>query len=59
MDKIKPVSLFATPSDMKALEDYLALFVGGESIVAHTCAFMAWNLACKITNEDNGVDNDE
>tara|TARA_R100001369_G_scaffold24333_5_gene44744 strand:+ start:1973 stop:2182 length:210 start_codon:yes stop_codon:yes gene_type:complete len=46
-----PGGVFATPKDMKALEDYLALFHGSEAIVANTCAWMAWNLACKIVNE--------
>tara|TARA_R100001369_G_scaffold2838_1_gene9188 strand:+ start:1326 stop:1502 length:177 start_codon:yes stop_codon:yes gene_type:complete len=50
--KIEPVGLFATPDDMKALQDYLALFSGGEAAVAQTCAFMAWNLAAKLTNSE-------
>jgi len=47
--EIEPVGLFATPDDMKALQDYLALFHGNEAVVANTCAFMAWNLAAKLT----------
>ena len=50
--KIEPVGLFATPDNMKALQDYLALFSGGEAAVAQTCAFMAWNLAAKLTNAE-------
>ena len=48
--KIKPIGLFATPESMKDLQDYLALFNGSEVAVAQTCAWMAWNLACKLTN---------
>lgn len=59
MSKIKPVDIFHTPADMKEFQDYLALFNGSEAAVAQTCAWMAWNLACKITNENKGVDNDE
>jgi len=50
--KIEPVGLFATPDNMKALQDYLALFSGGEAAVAQTCAWMAWNLAAKLTNPE-------
>ena len=50
--EIEPVGLFATPDDMKALQDYLALFHGSEAIVANTCAWMAWNLAAKLTNPE-------
>lgn len=49
--KIEPIGLFATPESVKDLQDYLALFNGGEAAVAQTCAWMAWNLACKIVNE--------
>ena len=50
MNKIKSVDIFHTPSNMKELQDYLALFNGGDAAVAQTCAWMAWNLAAKITN---------
>jgi hypothetical protein len=52
MNKIEPVGHFHTPGSMEEFESYLANFSGSEAIVAHTCAWMAWNLACKITNEE-------
>jgi hypothetical protein len=50
--KIKPIGLFATPESMKDLQDYLAMFSGSEAAVAQTCAWMAWNLACKLTTDE-------
>ena len=50
---IKPVDVFDTPDNMKELQDYLAQFHGGEAVVAQTCAWMAWNLAAKITADDD------
>jgi hypothetical protein len=38
---------------MKELQDYLSQFHGGEAVVAQTCAWMAWNLAAKITTDDD------
>ena len=49
--QLQPVGLFATPDSVKDLEDYLSLFNGSEASVARTCAYMAWNLACKLTAE--------
>ena len=48
--KIKPIGHFHTPESMEEFERYLTNFNGSEAIVAHTCAWMAWNLACKLTN---------
>ena len=58
--KIEPVpgGIFTTPKDIKALQDYLSLFNGSEAIVAQTCAWMAWNLACKIVNESEEKEED-
>jgi|TARA_B110000967_G_scaffold112012_1_gene114679 hypothetical protein len=50
---IKPVDVFDTPDNMKELQDYLSQFHGGEAVVAQTCAWMAWNLAAKITADDD------
>ena len=47
--KIKSVDVFDTPENMRALQDYLSQFSGGEAVVAQTCAWMAWNLAAKLT----------
>jgi hypothetical protein len=49
---IKPVGLFHTPENVKELQDILANFTGpGEAHLAQTAAFMAWNLASKIVDE--------
>jgi hypothetical protein len=49
--------MFATPTTMEELQEYLGRFNGNEAIVAMTCAFMAWNLACHLTN--NNLQNSE
>jgi len=41
-----------TPDNLKELEAYIAKFSGSEAIVAFTCAYMAWNLAAKLTNPE-------
>lgn len=51
--QLEPVGLFATPDSVEDLENYLALFNGSEASVARTCAYMAWNLACKLTSKPN------
>jgi hypothetical protein len=49
---IKPVGIFHTPANVKELQDILANFTGpGESNLAQTAAFMAWNLASKLVDE--------
>lgn len=45
--------LFHTPENMKEFQDYLALFSGGEALAASTCAWMAWNLACKYAARED------
>ena len=51
--KDQTVGMFATPEDKDALQRYIQLFSGSEQVVASTCAFMAWNLACKIAQEEH------
>lgn len=46
---IKPIGLFHTPDTVQDLQDYLAQFTGSDAAVAQTCAWMAWNLAAKLT----------
>jgi hypothetical protein len=49
---LTPVGLFHTPENIKEMQDILASYTApGESIVAQTAAFMAWNLASKIVDE--------
>ena len=49
MSTIKPVELFHTPENMQELEGYLDRFTGQEAAAVNTAAFMAWNLAAKLT----------
>ena len=49
MSTIKPVGLFHTPENMQELQDWLAQFTGQEAVAVNTAAFMAWNLAAKLT----------
>ena len=49
---ITTVGLFHTPENIKELQDILASYTApGESLVATTAAFMAWNLASKIVDD--------
>ena len=50
--KLQPVGIVHTPDNLKELEAYIAKFSGSEAIVAFTCAYMAWNLAAKLTNPE-------
>ena len=50
--KLQPVGLFATPDSLEAMHDYIAQFSGAERVACMTCAYMMWNLAAKLT-EDN------
>jgi len=49
---LQPVGIVHTPKDVDELQNYIAKFHGGEAIVAFTCAWMAWNLAAKLTNPE-------
>ena len=51
--KDENVSIVATPEDFGALQRYIQRFSMGERVVASTCAFMAWNLACRIAQEEH------
>jgi hypothetical protein len=48
---IQTINLFYTPTSMEDLQDKLALHYGSEGVVAQTAAWMAWNLASKIVEE--------
>lgn len=50
--QLKSMGMVATPVSMKAMENYLKNFNGSEAVVAFTCAGMAWNLACKLQEEN-------
>ena len=49
---MKTIGLFHTPKDIEELQNYLSLFNKNDATIANTCAWMAWNLACKIANEE-------
>ena len=57
---LQRVGLVHTPKDLNELESYINKFSGsGEHLVAFTCAYMAWNLAAKLTNPEGRSANDE
>ena len=56
---LQPVGLVHTPKDLDELQAYISKFNGGEALAAFTCAWMAWNLACKVTNPKGRSANDE
>lgn len=49
---LQPVGIVHTPKDLQELESYINKFNSGERLVAFTCAYMAWNLAAKLTNPE-------
>jgi len=52
MMKIKGSNAFVTPEDMDDLVERLNSFSESEKSVAWLSAMMAWNLACKMVNEE-------
>ena len=52
MMEIRGTNLFVTPEDMDDLVERLNSFSGSEKSVAWLSAMMAWNLACKMVNEE-------
>lgn len=54
---IKPNAMFVTPEDIKDLEDRIENYYGTEKLAAWMGAMMAWNLACKIVNEEEAEEN--
>jgi len=53
--KIEGTNFFHTPENMKELQDWLSSLNGSEAAMATTAAMMAWNLAAKVTNEEEEV----
>lgn len=51
--KIERIELFHTPKDWNELHAWLAGLSGSERAAALTAAFMAWNLAAKIIEEND------
>ena len=50
--KIKGSNAFVTPEDIDDLAERLNSFSESEKAVAWLSAMMAWNLACKMANEE-------
>ncbi len=50
--EIKGSTAFVTPENMDDLVERLNSFSGSEKSVAWLSAMMAWNLACKMVNEE-------
>ena len=50
--KIEEQKLFLTPPNWKYVEDWIQLQRPEERLYFYTAAFMTWNLAAKITNEE-------
>ena len=51
---LKPVDFVNTPKNLDALQSHISQFIGHEGIIAATCAWMAWNLAAKLTSPHKG-----
>ena len=49
MNEIEPCNLFHTPKDLKELENWIELHNPEERIHLYTAAYMAWNLAAKLS----------
>lgn len=49
---LQRVGIVHTPENLEELENYINKFNSGERMVAFTCAYMAWNLAAKLTNPE-------
>lgn len=57
--KDQSVGTFWTPDDMATLQQYIEKFNGSERVIANVCAFMAWNLACRIAQEEHNAKEDD
>ena len=52
MSKLQPVNIFYTPESIEELQDCLAQYAGTDAVIAQTAAFMAWNLAARLTSTE-------
>ena len=50
-NKIEPINFAVTPKSWDHLYKKIESLSGSEKTIAMYHALMAWNLACKITNE--------
>jgi len=52
MTTLSKVGLVATPASLEDFQEYLATFNGTESTVAQVCAWMGWNLAISLMQDE-------
>ena len=50
---IKPMNLFHTPEDWDELQLWINSIASCDRIIVLTAAAMSWNLAAKLTTENN------
>jgi len=53
--KIEEVGFFHTPANWTELQGWLDELNGSEKAMATVAALMAWNLAAKLTNQEEEV----
>lgn len=54
--KIKPNGLFHTPESQEALQEWIERLSSSEKTLAYIVMGMTWNLAAKLTNENQETD---
>lgn len=52
-NKLQPNGMFHTPSGSSELYAWIEAHPADERIHLYTAAMMAWNLACRIVNDDD------
>ena len=50
--KIKENGMFASPESFKVIEDWIEAHPSTDRAHLYTAAMMAWNLAAKLTSEE-------
>ena len=55
-NKIKPINFAVTPDNWGELEKRIESLSGSEKTLAIYYSLMAWNLACKMANEEEVED---
>ena len=55
---LQQLDIVYTPENLAELDAYIADFNGSERVAAFTSAYMAWNLAAKLTNPEGRKTNE-
>mgnify|MGYP005622516621 FL=1 len=55
-NKIEPINFAVTPDNWGELHKKIESLSGGEKALAMLYSLMAWNLACKMANEEEVED---